>query len=115
MGEPKGIRMMARPWQPQDLLDDLQLLIDEEPDRYLNDRRTTLCMARDFLREHFAEPGWISVHEKLPENNDKVLAFTLSGKYAVARYDQRRQCWIAAGNLTVTHWMPLPDVPEVEV
>lgn len=59
--------------------------------------------------------GWISVQEKLPENNDKVLAFTLSGKYAVARYDQRRQCWIAAGNLTVTHWMPLPDVPEVAV
>lgn len=58
---------------------------------------------------------WISVQEKLPENNDKVLAFTLSGKYAVARYDQRRRCWIAAGNLTVTHWMPLPDVPEVEV
>lgn len=59
-------------------------------------------------------PEWISVQEKLPENNGKVLAFTLSGKYAVARYDQRRQCWIAAGNLTVTHWMPLPDVPEVE-
>ena len=58
---------------------------------------------------------WISVDERLPENNDKVLAFTLSGKYAVARYDQRRQCWIAAGNLTVTHWMPLPDVPEVEI
>ena len=61
-----------------------------------------------------AVPEWISVQEKLPENNDKVLAFTLSGKYAVARYDQRRRCWIAAGNLTVTHWMPLPDVPEVE-
>ena len=51
----KGIRMMARPWQPQDLLDDLQLLIDEEPDSYLNDRRTTLCMARDFLKEYFAK------------------------------------------------------------
>lgn len=51
----KGIRMMSRPWEPQDLIDDLQLLIDEEPDRYLNDRRTTLCMARDFLKEHFRE------------------------------------------------------------
>ena len=71
-----------------------------------------LDMAIAALRE---QPRWISVQEKLPENNDKVLAFTLSGKYAVARYDQRRQCWIAAGNLTVTHWMPLPDVPEVEV
>ena len=69
-------------------------------------------MAIAALRE---QPRWISVQEKLPESNDKVLAFTLSGKYAVARYDQRRRCWIAAGNLTVTHWMPLPDVPEVEV
>lgn len=49
----KGIRMMSRPWQPQDLIDDLQLLIDEEPDRYLNDRRTTLCMARDYLYGFF--------------------------------------------------------------
>ena len=55
MAELKGIRIMSRPWQPQDLLDDLQLLIDEEPNSYLNDRRTTLCMARDFLKKHFAE------------------------------------------------------------
>ena len=75
-------------------------------------RREAIGMAIAALRE---QPQWISVQEKLPEKNDKVLAFTLSGKYAVARYDQRRQCWIAAGNLTVTHWMPLPDVPEVEV
>ena len=44
----------ARPWRPQDLLDDLQQIIDEEPDRYLNSRRTTLCMALDYLKEHFA-------------------------------------------------------------
>lgn len=47
--------IVSRPWEPQDLIDDLQLLIDEEPDRYLNDRRTTLCMARDYLKEHFRE------------------------------------------------------------
>lgn len=43
----------ARPWKPQDLLDGLQSIIDEEPDNYLNTRRTTLCMARDYLKEHF--------------------------------------------------------------
>lgn len=43
----------ARPWKPQDLLDDLQKMIDEEPDAYLNDRRTTLCTARDYLKEYF--------------------------------------------------------------
>ena len=49
------MKIEARPWKPQDLIDDLQEMIDEEPDRYLNDRRTTLCMARDYLKKHFAE------------------------------------------------------------
>lgn len=43
----------ARPWEPQDLIDDLQLIIDEEPDRYTNIRREILCMARDYLKEFF--------------------------------------------------------------
>ena len=42
----------ARPWKPQDLIDDLQKMIDEEPDAYLNDRCTTLCTARDYLKEY---------------------------------------------------------------
>lgn len=59
----------AKPWRPQDLLDDLQELIDEEPDRYQNTRRTTLRMALDYLKEYFAqrEDGWISAEHQLPE------------------------------------------------
>lgn len=49
------VRIEARPWEPQDLIDDLQLMIDEEPDNYLNGNRTTLCMARDYLKKFFAE------------------------------------------------------------
>jgi hypothetical protein len=49
------VRIEARPWKPQDLIDDLQLMIDEEPDRYLNGNRTTLCMARDYLKKFFSE------------------------------------------------------------
>ena len=47
-------KIVSRPWEPQDLLDDLQLLIDEESDNYLNGRRTTLCMARDYLHDFFS-------------------------------------------------------------
>lgn len=49
------MNIVSRPWQPQDLLDDLQLLIDEEPDNYLNFRRTTMCTARDYLKDFFAD------------------------------------------------------------
>jgi hypothetical protein len=38
---------------PQDLIDDLQEMIDEEPDNYLNCNRTTLCTARDYLKDYF--------------------------------------------------------------
>ena len=48
------MKIEARPWKHQDLIDDLQEMIDEEPDRYLNDRRTTLCMARDHLKKYFS-------------------------------------------------------------
>lgn len=50
------MKIEARPWTPQDLLDELQSIIDEEPDHYLNTRRSTLCMARDYLKECFLSP-----------------------------------------------------------
>ena len=157
--ELKGILMMSRPWRPQDLLDDLQLLIDEEPDRYLNDRRTTLCMARDFLKEHFAmddslekktsdekasdrkqaTSGWVSVEERLPEESTEVLSFFCVRKidgtwerYTATAIRLRDAKWLVSDYqngieayswgtdiedccFRVTHWMPLPEPPEVEV
>lgn len=48
-----GIRIVARPWEFQDLLDDLEYMIDEEPNTYLNERRHTLCMAKGFLEDAY--------------------------------------------------------------
>ena len=56
--------------------------------------------------------GWISVEERMPEDNEKILVYTESGKSAVARWSQRQNRWMASGNLSVTHWMPLPEPPE---
>lgn len=42
-----------RPWQPQDLLNDLQEMIDGENASPMNERYTTLCMARDYLKKLF--------------------------------------------------------------
>ena len=49
------MKIEARPWTPQDLIDDLQDIINEESKEYLNTRRTTLEMALAYLKEHFAE------------------------------------------------------------
>lgn len=109
--------IVSRPWEPQDLIDDLQMLIDEEPDNYLNFRRTTMCTARDYLKEHFAEPRWISVEERLPTEAD---ANPYESVLAIAKDDGFARSWV--WDLVerypnwFTHWMPLPKPPtEVEV
>lgn len=131
------MNIVARPWEPQDLIDDLQLLIDEEPDNYLNFRRTTMCMARDYLKEHFAEPRWIPVTERLPEKKGMYLvhekAFNKWGGYmnvvcfspcydGVEEHLKGRKMWYDYDSewgdfeiRNVTHWMPLPEPPKEEV
>lgn len=70
------VRIEARPWEPQDLIDDLQLMIDEEPDSYLNGSIKTLCMARDYLKKFFAEESlrpkgrWVWFEEWLPSTTE---------------------------------------------
>lgn len=106
------MKIESRPWTPQDLLDDIQDIIDEESDNYLNTRRTTLCMAKAFLSEHFAEPKWIPVKEKLPERGQEVIVF--SGgvlKPEIFSY----HFWSPEYNSwqNITHWMPMPGAPIV--
>ena len=107
------IKIVSRPWQPQDLIDDLQEIIDEECDNYLNTRRTTLCMARDFLKEYFAEPKWIPVTERLPERDVKVLTFGVYG-FSVNYRDRFSGKWRGVNGRSqwITHWMPLPEPPK---
>ena len=123
------MNIVARPWEPQDLIDDLQQIIDEEPDRYLNGRRTTLCMARDFLKEHFAESGWISVEERLPQETGEVCrvvnlmmdsglvtAGWLNDITGLGYFLDSRSSFIRQAPISrFTNWMPLPSKPEEEV
>lgn len=66
------------------------------------------------------KPQWISVNDRLPypkdNNNIVVLALKqgiVAKLYCVARFNG--SCWIENGKeVTVTHWMPLPEPPKEE-
>ena len=63
-----------------------------------------------------ARPKWISVKEKLPENDDNYLVFTSDKNEAeIATYYGDGE-WLTHDltNLTrlVTHWAPLPSMPD---
>lgn len=60
---------------------------------------------------------WISVKDRLPETEDHVLCCTQSkkgGQNIVRGYYRRDGLWVSGMNSNVTHWMPLPDPPELE-
>lgn len=62
-------------------------------------------------------PRWIPVTERLPEADINVLAITASGHFKVAgcNFYETEVYWRTndgLGNNSITHWMPLPDVPK---
>ena len=59
---------------------------------------------------------WISVKDRMPEKGSSVLIYSKEGKRAEGTYmgggrwmQYRWSCYV-----TVTHWMPLPEPPEVK-
>ena len=66
------------------------------------------------------ESKWICVKERLPEDDDRVLCCTVTQtglqNIVLAYYDSARSCanWVGSRNQNVTHWMALPEPPEVE-
>ena len=64
---------------------------------------------------------WISVKDRLPKNGQDILAYSINGeketRIVPANYDH--DVWYdcifnhVMHNGCITHWMPLPDPPEV--
>ena len=59
---------------------------------------------------------WISVDERLPEGDNRVLVYLKDNPMSYTRIDTDRlvsKKWIRWGN-TVSHWMPLPEPPKMK-
>ena len=60
--------------------------------------------------QYMPPPAWIPVTERLPKEEETVLAFgTLGVAWLDWRHDNK---WCCYGG--VTHWMPLPTQPTAE-
>ncbi len=66
-----------------------------------------------------AQPRWISVKERLPEDDRELMVYTdrYGGRQEFAYYVKRTEAWYQNCSLlipNVTHWMLKPNAPEGE-
>jgi hypothetical protein len=75
------------------------------------------------VRFEYDGPRWISVEERLPENEQIVIGYTPCDGYMFVGYYREEKNWkqwyiVTAMRSTkymtkkVTHWMPLPEPPK---
>ena len=69
----------------------------------------------------YAEQKWISVKDRLPEPDTKVLVYGRNeyGVYCITCLYSAHRKWLyhnrtTADGETITHWMPLPEPPKEE-
>ena len=72
--------------------------------------------------KHFQE-GWISVKDRLPEEEERVLIYTKTNITNYGTYTKRYGAYRKEGFIcqdgfmwlnTASHWMPLPQPPKGE-
>ena len=94
----KLIEILRKPIFPHELVDPTEAVAD-----YLLDSGVTV-------------QEWISVKDRLPEDQEEVLVCTRS-KNGIRNIDKGYMAidrFIHRGRAEVTHWMPLPQPPKGE-
>lgn len=56
--------------------------------------------------------GWVSVKERLPDEDGSTLICTKNGKVCTARFYKRQGGWNAYAGRNAAYWKPLPEPPK---
>jgi hypothetical protein len=71
----------------------------------------------DLLEEYaHQKTGWVSVDERLPEDDFEILVYTNKGATLFCEYDSSIDKFLCVGFGFVdnaSHWQPLPEPPKV--
>ena len=90
-----------------------------EKDFYDAEFENALALAIDTIKKQ-ATQEWISVNDRLPEDESDVLAYSRNGEESrIYPANYAKGVWFdcifaSSANDTTTHWMPIPEPPKGE-
>ena len=90
-----------------------------EKDFYDAEFENALALAIDAIKKQ-ATQEWISVNDRLPEDESDVLAYSRNGEEGrIYPANYAKGVWFdcifaSSANDTTTHWMPIPEPPKGE-
>ena len=78
--------------------------------------------SKEFYEAGYRKQEWISVDERLPEENGRYLVYVsirhlvFEGltMVVIVGYNKTNGFDVVIGEETVTHWMPLPEPPKMK-
>lgn len=90
------------------------------PNAEISDRYQLCRAAADMLEQDAKKTSWISVKDRMPEDNATYLVYGRNGYGIVFAVYYGDGEWLTCDDLTnitrfVTHWMPLPEPLKEEI
>ena len=108
---------------PLDILaNDIYQSCPDLKENYCGDTHCVACLALALYDKDYRKRSkWISVDDRLPEESGEYLTYH-NGYYMTLSYSARHKMFNASDDIakansaihTVTHWMPLPEPPEMK-
>ena len=112
---------MSREKQIEEIAYILDGCCNNIPDSWCETYACSTCKAKQIYNAGYRKQEWISVNERLPENElERVLVFLKDEEFTKPIGDNKIDTdrfidgkWVRWGRY-ITHWMPLPEVPKMK-
>ena len=72
------------------------------------------ALAAELKERQYRLARWIPVEERLPKRGEFVIVAKESGAVCESRHDGNGEFYMHESRLYPSHWMPLPEPPEVK-
>ena len=107
-------------------IEEMAIIISHSIQKWANDLPPISCPVYNaenlYAAGYRKQSEWISVEERLPEENGRYLvcvnvshlAFTNLTIIAVMEYGKKHGFYLYSEDEPVTHWMPLPEAPKMK-